>query len=145
MRTTKFFGYLPSPRVHEQVQREIQHGRGEYRGPIVDIAAVVYQNKGIYTGRGIDSSNLVAYYAKQSYPGLKDQSDARKKHAEYEALLERRNKPAPVYDRIMTDEITVNREVFTRFLMHNSHRILVGSPLPDPVEWCSTSSDERAS
>lgn len=134
MKTTKFLWYLLHPRQHSAIQASMLRNKGRIQGYIQELAAVVYQNRGVTTGRDIHFAVLIEEYAKQGYPGLVDDSGDRRANALMEERFVLRNKRPPIYERIITDEIVVDRKVFTNFLMHNSSRILVGDPLPAPVQ-----------
>lgn len=107
--------------------------KGRIHGYIQELAAVIYQNRGVTTGRDIHFAVLIEEYSKQGYPGLIDDSGDRRANAEIAERFAFRKERPPIYERIITDEILVDREVFTNFLMHNKSRILVGDPLPLPV------------
>jgi len=134
MKTTQFLGYVLDLRQHAEIQESMLRNQGRFEGYIQDLAAVIYQNRGVTTGRDIHFSVLIEEYAKQSYPGLIDDSGDRRANANTEKRFVLRNERPPIYERIITDQIVVDRKVFTNFLMHNSNRILVGAPLPAPVD-----------
>lgn len=134
MKTTLFFGYLLlSQRQLRAIQEAMLRPRGRIEGQIQELAAVIFQNRGVTTGRDIHFSILIEEYAKQGYPGLIDDSGDRRANALMAERFALRNERPPIWERIITDEILVDRAVFTNFLMHNKSRILVGDPLPAPV------------
>lgn len=133
MKTTKFLWYLLHPRQHRDIQQSMLRSGGCIQGYIQELAAVIYQNRGVTTGRDILFAVLTDLYAAQGYPGLIDDSGDRRANAEMAERFVFKNERPPIYERIITDEIVVDRKVFTNFLMHNSSRILVGDPLPTPT------------
>ncbi|MDZ7726572.1 MAG: hypothetical protein U5L75_03255 [Candidatus Campbellbacteria bacterium] len=114
----------------KRVKANITEGgqlESSYRGLLSDIAAVVLCEANLdFSGKELSFSLLIELYWRARYPGLMNREKRRVDEA-----YEYKNKLPPVDERVVLEEILVDKEVFRSWLIQNTEGVLVESAVSD--------------